>query len=408
MSTSEHYHIQGAVGFDQIGGVTYEGHNVIYRLVLKEERIKCPKCGNTHVHKRGTVVRTLRAVPVGHRKDIFYHVTIPRVHCAECGIIRQVDISWFALPYKSYTNGLAKEVLERIKSTPISKVAEALDIDWHTANTILQTHLAHHYSHIDFKGVHRIAIDEIAISKGHHYFTIVQNLDTGNPIYVGEGKGEDALSGFWELLGRRWRDIYVVALDMSPAYTKAVIENLPNSQIVYDRFHVHKLANEAINKLRCSIFSSATREEQAVIKGSKFLLLKNEDNLDETRNERERLERVLSLNTPLTTGYVLKKSLRQIWMKGDFEEALQSLTGWVKSAASTGINILVSLGKTIERHSEGILNYYNHRVTSGPIEGLNNKIKALKRRAYGFRNLLHFKRLILGINEFDPRTLLST
>jgi ribosomal protein S27E len=91
MSISEHYHIQGAVGFDQIGGVTYEGHNVIYHLVLKEKRIKCSKCGNTHVHKRGTAVRLLRAESVGHRKDIFSHATIPRVHCAECGIIRQDD-----------------------------------------------------------------------------------------------------------------------------------------------------------------------------------------------------------------------------------------------------------------------------------------------------------------------------
>jgi transposase len=164
--------MEGAVGFDQIGGITYEGHNVIYRLALKEERIKCPKCGNTHVYKSGTVARILRPVSVGHRKDIFFHVTILRVHYAECGIIRQV-ISWFAMPYKSYTNGLAKEVLERIKSTPISKAAEALDIDWHTTNTILQIHLAHHYSHIDLKGVSRIAIGEIAISKGHHYFTIV-------------------------------------------------------------------------------------------------------------------------------------------------------------------------------------------------------------------------------------------
>ncbi|MDR2436854.1 MAG: transposase [Endomicrobium sp.] len=116
---------------------------------------------------------------------------------------------------------------------------------------------------------------------------------------------------FWELLGNRWRSIEAVAIDMSPAYKQAVRENLPESLIVYDRFYVHKLANEAINKASFSILK-CTCEEQAVIKGSKFLFLKNEDNLDDTRNEIERLKRVLLLITPLTTGYLLKESLRQI------------------------------------------------------------------------------------------------
>ncbi|MDR2457315.1 MAG: transposase family protein [Clostridiales Family XIII bacterium] len=127
------------VGFNQVGGPRYEGNRVTYQLALKKTRIKCPKCGSTHVHKRGFVVRKIRGKPVGNKKATFYEVTIPRVHCEECGIIRQVDISWFSLPHKTYNKAFSKEVLDKAKSNSISKVSQTLGIDWHTANTILKS-----------------------------------------------------------------------------------------------------------------------------------------------------------------------------------------------------------------------------------------------------------------------------
>jgi transposase len=401
--------MQGVVGFTQIGGPKYDGHDVFYKLALKEDRIKCPKCGSTHVKRRGTVERVKRAIPIGHKKHVFFIVTIPRVFCPVCNIIRQVDISWFSLPNKSYTNAFAREVIFRAKaSSPLSKVAETLDIDWHTANTILQEYLAKKYTHIDLSGLKYLAIDEIAIAKGHTYLTVVMNLETGIVVHIGDGKGESALVEFWEKLGKRRHNIKAVALDMSPAYTKAVKEHLPNAIIVYDRFHVQQLANKTVNALRRYCFRIATAVEKAALKGVKFIVLKNEENLDPTKNEKERLDKVLALNTPLTHAYVLKEALRQIWNKSSLTQATKSLKGWVKAVQDTKIKELMKLGKTIEKHNEGILNYYKYMITSGPIEGLNNKIKAMKRRAYGYRNLVHFKRMIYAIHEFDPRTLLAS
>jgi transposase len=144
------------------------------------------------VGRRGSVSRTIRGVREGHKKDVLFEVTIPKVHCPRCNIIRQVVIPWFSKPYKSNTNSFSKEVLERIKCAPISKVSKALGIAWHSTNNILQAYLAKCYGHIDLRGLKRIAIDEIVVMSGHTYLTVVMDLATGNPIYVREGKGEEA------------------------------------------------------------------------------------------------------------------------------------------------------------------------------------------------------------------------
>jgi transposase len=281
-------------------------------MALKPSRIKCPKCGSHEVGRRGSVIRTIRGIPVGHKKDVLFEVTIPKVHCPRCNIIRQVDISWFSKPNKSYTNSFSKEVLERIKGTPISKVSKALGIDWHTANNILKAYLTKHYGHIDFKGVKMIAIDEIAIASGHTSLTVVMDLATGYPIYVGEGKSEEALREFWALLDKRAQNIEGVAIDMSPAFTKTVNENLPDAFIVFDHFHVHKMAKSMEDNLPRYLFKLLPRVEKGILMGSRFLLLKNEENLDEERHGMERLEQMLSMNTPLTTAYIIKEFFRKI------------------------------------------------------------------------------------------------
>jgi transposase len=136
--------------------------------------------------------------------------------------------------------------------------------------------------------------------------------------------------------------------------------------------------------------------------------LKNESNLNVFKGEDVRLKKLLELNTPLTIAYVLKESLRQIWDHITYAGGKASLEGWIAAARASGINVLVSMANTMEKHSEGILNYFIYRVTSGQLEGLNNKIKVLIRRPYGYRNLEHFKRLVYAIKEFNPIKMFSS
>lgn len=153
--------------------------------------------------------------------------------------------------------------------------------------------------------------------------------------------------------------------------------------------------------------SSKDHDGHEIIKGSRYLLLKNPENLDASRNEPERLQQLLDLNLPLTKMYILKEDLRQFWDKNSREEAEASVDAWIKAAKSSGVPTIVRLGQAIERHKEGILNYYAYQVSSGPLEGFNNKIKVMVRKAYGYRNLAFFKLLILAAKEFSPKKLVG-
>jgi len=244
-----------------------------------------------------------------------------------------------------------------------------------------------------------LAIDEISVQKGHKYLTIVVDLVSGAAVFVGEGKGANSLKTFWKRLRSSRAKIKAVATDMSSAYYKAVQENLPNASHVFDRFHLVKLMNDKLADLRRELHRDAEDgPEKLALKGTRWLLLKNPQNLNTDRNENQRLEDALQLNQSLSVGYYLKEDLRQIWEQSGKRAAGKFLTDWCARATASGIRQLKTMSKTLKEHREGILAWYDHPITTGPLEGLNNKIKTLKRQAYGFRDLVYFKLKIYAIH----------
>jgi transposase len=250
------------------------------------------------------------------------------------------------------------------------------------------------------KHLRHIAIDEIAVAKGHRYLTVVLDLDSGAVVFVGDGKGADALKPFWKRLRPSKAKIEAVAMDMSAAYRGAVSTHLPAAKIVFDHFHVIKLFNEKLSELRRALYREATDVmHKQVLKGTRWLLLKNPENLDEQRDEKTRLEEALALNKSLATAYYLKEDLRRFWEQPGKRFATAFLNDWIKRAVASGIKILQQMAKTLAAHRSGLLAYYDVRITSGPMEGTNNKIKTMKRQAYGFRDQEFFKLKILAIHE---------
>jgi transposase len=245
----------------------------------------------------------------------------------------------------------------------------------------------------------RIAIDEISIGKGHRYLTIVLCLETGAVVFVGDGKGAEALAPFFKRLSRSRAKVEAVAIDMSPAYISAVMENLPNATLVFDHFHVINLYNDRLSNLRRTLYHEADILGKKVIKGTRWLLLKNPENLDEERQEPQRLQKALDLNQPLFTAYYMKEDLRQIWKQPSKEKAKTFLIDWVWRAGSSGISMLKKMARTIATHSTGILAYYDFPISTGPLEGTNNKIKTMKRQAYGFRDMEFFKHKIMALHQ---------
>src|SRR3954453_7033874 len=397
MSTSLLYHAFGIRGYHYTR-TDYQDGQTIFTIHQEPETCRCSACGSPHVVSRGRVERRFRALPIGGRAP-FVGPPIPRVECRACGAVRQVKLS-FADPRRSYTSSFERYALELGRRMTIQDVAKHLGVSWDVIKDIQKRDLSRRYAKPKLKHLRHIAIDEIAIGKGHRYLTIVLDLESGAVVFVGDGKGADALKPFWKRLRSSKAKIEAVAMDMSPAYREAVSTHLPKAKIVFDRFHVMKLFNEKLSDLRRALHREATDVMQKkVLKGTRWLLLKAAENLDEKKDERTKLEEALALNKSLAVAYYLKEDLRQFWEKPGKKFGTVFLDGWIKRAESSGIKILQQMAKTLAAHRSGLLAYYDVMLTSGPMEGTNNKIKAMKRQAYGFRDKEFFKLKILAIHE---------
>ncbi len=397
MSTSLLYHAFGIRGY-QYTRTDYQDGQTIFTIHQEPETCRCPACGSPKVQSRGHVQRRFRTVPIGRRATLVV-LPIPRVECQDCGVVRQVKVP-FADPRRSYTNAFERYALELSRRMTIRDVAKHLGVGWDMIKDIQKRDLSRRYAKPKLKHLRHIAIDEIAIAKGHRYLTVVLDLDSGAVVFVGDGKGADALKPFWKRLRPSRARIEAVAMDMSAAYRGAVSTNLPKAKIVFDRFHVMKLFNEKLSDLRRALHREATDVMQRkVLKGTRWLLLKASENLDEEKDERKKLEEALALNKSLAVAYYLKEDLRQFWEQPGKKFGTLFLDGWIKRAEASGIKMLQQMAKTLAAHRSGLLTYYDVMITSGPMEGTNNKIKTMKRQAYGFRDKEFFKLKILAIHE---------
>ena len=397
MSTSLLYHAFGVRGYRYRKTAYIEGE-VVFTIEQPRESYWCPACGSDDVIGRGQTCRRFRTVSIGG-KPVYLVLAVPRVECRRCGAVRQVKIG-FADPRVTYTKSFRRYALELSRYMTIKDVAEHLGISWDVIKEIQKADLQRRFGRPKLRHLRQIAIDEISTAKGHRYLTIVLDLESGAVVHVGRGKGGDALKDFWTRLRRSGAKIEAVATDMSPAYIDAVATHLPKATLVFDRFHVIKLYNDKLSDLRRALYHQfQDTMEKNVLKGVRWLLLKRPENLDPTRNEPERLEEALRLNEPLAIAYYLKEELNEVWEQDDEEAAQALLMDWITYAESTGIRMLRQFARTLRFHARGILAYYDYPISTGPLEGTNNKIKTMKRQAYGFRDPQFLKLKILGIHE---------
>jgi transposase len=397
MSTSLLYHAFGIRGYQYVR-TDYRGGEVFFTISQAPETCRCSACDASAVRPRGRVERRFRALPIGRRPTTII-LLVPRVQCLVCGVVRQVEIA-FADPRRGYTRSFERYALELSRRMTIRDVASQLGVGWDVIKDIQKRDLMRRFAKPRLKDISVMAIDEIAVAKGHRYLTLVMDLDSGVVKFVGDGKGADALKPFWKRLRPSGAVIEAVAMDMSGAYLAAVRVHLPKAKIVFDHFHVVQLFNEKLSELRRALYREATEvQHKEVLKGTRWLLLKNPENLDEGKDEKRRLEEALKLNQPLATAYYMKDDLRRFWEQPGKRFATTFLDGWIRRAEASGIKILQQMAKTLAAHRSGLLAYYDVMISSGPMEGTNNKIKTMKRQAYGFRDREFFKLKILAIHE---------
>jgi transposase len=339
-----------------------------------------------------------RTVPIGS-KPVHIEFAVPRVRCFACQHVRQVKLR-FADPRASYTHSFERYALDLSRHMTIKAVAQHLQVSWDVIKDIQARSLKRRFGTPKLGKLKQIAIDEIAVGKGHHYLTVVLDLLSGAVVFVGDGKGVEALVPFWKRLRASRAKVKAVATDMGKAYIRAVRDNLPKAVHVFDHFHVVKLFNDKLSALRRELFHQAQSDaERKLLKGTRWLLLKNPENLDPQRNEEQRLQDALELNRPLALAYYLKEDLRQIWSQPNKRTARRVLRDWMRRARASGIRMLEQFANTLDQHETGILAYYDDPISTGPLEGTNTKIQAMKRQAYGFRDRAFYKLKILGIHE---------
>ena len=397
MSTSLLYHGFGIRGYRYVRTGYIEG-GIVFTITQDPKTCRCPACGGKNTTLKGGVLRRFRGLPIGIKKVTFVF-RVPRIKCRDCNAVRQASIA-FADPRRSYTRSFAQYVLELARMMTIQDVAIHLGVSWDVVKEIVKNDLQRRFGKPKLRNLRQIAIDEISIGKGHRYLTVVLDLETGAVVYVGHGKGGDALTDFWKRLHRSGAKIEAIATDMSPAYIDAVMTHLPEAVLVFDRFHVMKLFNDKLSDLRRELYRTAKDGlEKDVLKGTRWLLLKRPANLDASRNEHERLEEALRLNAPLATAYYLKEDLSEFWEQEDQEEAEAFLLDWIRRAESTDIRMLHQFARTLRFHAHGLLAYYDYAISTGPLEGTNNKIKTMKRQAYGFRDHQFFILKLYALHE---------
>ena len=274
----------------------------------------------------------------------------------------------------------------------LKDVAKECMINWRTAKRIDKKKLKEQFKTLKGISPTKIGVDEIAHEKGHKYLTIVRNLDKG-VIWVGIGRKEETLDEFFRGLGeKKSKKIVVAVIDMWDPYIKSIKKNT-KADIVFDRFHISKQVNEAVDNIRKREFAKADKEEKINMKHKRFLLLYRNKNLD--KEQKKNLNELMKQNKNLYKAYLLKEQVFGIFDRKQKNTALERLESWKKNVKKAKIKEFSKLLKTLERYQYGIENYFKHHVTNGASEGYNNKINIIKRRAYGFKDLEYFKLKIL-------------
>ncbi len=371
---------------------------VLVLQAMADHPKRCSQCGAVVEKIHDVSERRVRDLPLGEW-DTWLVLPRARLQCPRCGPTVEA-VPWLDR-YQRMTTRLAEKIAGLAQVLPIKQVAAWFGVGWDTVKQIDQRALTQRLGaaedHLD--GLRRIAIDEFAMQRGHRYATVVLDLERKRVVWIARGRDQEALRGFFTAVGpARCAQLEAVAVDMWAPYAAEVRAHCPQAELVYDLFHVvAKYGHEVIdrvrvdetNRLAMAAGPGPIRAVRRVIKGARWLLLRNRAHL-QTRAERVRLRELLRANRPLFIVYVLKDDLKQLWRFRYRNAAVRFWKQWRRRALRSRIPALLKFTAMLERHIDGILSHCRFPINSGILEGCNNKIKVLKRVAYGYRDEAYF------------------
>ena len=319
----------------------------------------------------------------------YLHCAVPRIKTTT-GKVVTVPVPW-ARPGSGFTllfEALALALIER--EMPVNRVAELMRVNPQRIWTVFNHWVGQALKADDPSAITQLGIDETSTRKGHNYVTLGVDMDAGRVVHVSEGKGKacvQRIRDHLEAKGAPPEQIQQASMDLSPAFIAGVKDAFPNAQITFDRFHVVKLLNEAMDNVR-----KAERKEHEALKGHKYTFLKNPNSL--SNNQQQQLAELIRLYPTLGEAYRLKTVFNDLWDMPDKPSAQAFLAQWCAEVNAAKIPAFQAFAKTVISHWSGIVHFVESRLTNGILEGINHKVQLAKRRARGYRNIDNFIHMI--------------
>jgi len=319
--------------------------------------------------------------------------------------VKQEKLDWLAKnPF--YTERFMYWVGRHCRKSSIKDVAKECRLDWKTVKELEKQYMQEQLERAPEISPGVIGVDEIAIRKGHKYRIIVSDLERGVPIWFGGvDRSEESMNRFYDELGpKKCGNIRLIVMDMWRAFEKSAAKKVPQAAILYDKFHILKHLSDALDTVRKSEYARLTGDKRKYIKGTKWILLSNRENL--SHEGKTSLKKLMEANKRLATAYLLRESFGQLWDYRSEAWARRFFESWKNSLKWKKLKPYEEFAQMVERHWDGIAAYCDpkNKVSLGFVEGLNNKIRVIQRRAYGIRDeeYLRLKILTCMLPEIEP------
>ena len=364
--------------------VREEGDRLVAEIEPREGRLpRCGCCGRPVDRTKGhTPRRQWRDLKIRHLALVIAY-TPRRVVCPQCGV-RVEKVPW-ASRWSRVTRSLGRAVAELARRTDLSTVARHFGINWKTVAHVLHQAVTWGLARRRTKPLRMIGIDEVSRKKGHRYLTLVYDLARGELVWVGKDRTKETLTRFFDTLGtRRSRALQAVTMDMWGPYLEVVRRRAPQATICFDRFHVVRHLNAAVDEVRRSLVRSLKGPGRALVKGTRFVLLKNPWN--QTPKQKQALSALVRSNNPLSRAWYLKEDFQKFWDYRHEGWARRHIKHWLWWASHSRLEPFKAFARLVRTHLDGILAWTRLRITNGALEGMNNKVKLVSHRCYGFRN----------------------
>jgi transposase len=369
----------------------------IYLEYRSGAEFSCPNCGKSgcKVHDILDQDRTWRHLDFWQYQTIL-HARMPRVKCDSCGKILTVNIDW-ARPGAGFSLYFEYHVMTLMLEMPVAAVARKVGEHDTRLWRVFRHYVDQAMENMDVSNVTRIAMDETSRAKGHKYITLFIDMDTKRLIFATVGKDAEVLQEFCLFLDSKGVDpaqIKEVCCDMSPSFISGIETNFPNASITFDKFHVMKMVNEALDSVR--------RDEQAAqpeLKKSRYLWLKNKENL--TKKQKTELSKLKDLDLATGRAYRMKISLQRMWTRSAIISEMY-FNEWCDWAVRSQLEPMIKVAKSFKKHKAGILRWFQTRMTNGLLEGINSLVQAAKRKARGYRTPENFIAMAYAtVNKLD-------